>query len=208
MKLMIFFLLFLSIDCFAKQKAEKLNPLLVCLGNEEILIHKNKVKGPVYRLNQMLINALAGSNNVFIKQTSLNYVCNNKEFSPSVALLREILLNREKIFSYPVNEGRSFRIMKSSVDQLLEDIDIIFFQYMAMIQELNDYPFCLNEEIPQLVYFAEQFKYLQEDIDYSLEKDRPKIKAVFQKIKSLNSINKKCQVKYKRMMELKKKNKL
>ena len=69
------FSLFMALFFDSALALDKPNPLLVCLGKEELKIHKSKIEGPIYKLNQELINQLARANNVSVRMDVIREVC-------------------------------------------------------------------------------------------------------------------------------------
>lgn len=170
------------------------NDLLKCLGREELVIHKMKMGGPLYKLNQLFITELASWGGVRLKKEYVNSVCANDEFTPSVNLLKALLIEGGSIFMMKSSNNANFKALnKGRVDSLLDKTPHIFFRYLSDLQGLSNYPHCLNEKIPELPYFLERFKYLEEEYPVKdLIKDKLKLKSIFFKIKRLDKILKDC----------------
>ena len=66
--------------------------ILQCLGMEEMALHKKKIQGPVYKLNQTLISEVASGNLMQVKREIIENICFAKDFSPSVNFLKNDLL--------------------------------------------------------------------------------------------------------------------
>lgn len=170
--------------------------LLKCLGREELVIHKMKMTGPIYKLNQLFITELSSWGGIQLKSSQIEKICANDDFTPSVNLMRGLLIDGGKIFEMKsgasnanlraLNEGR--------VQALLNRIPHIFFRYLSDLQAISSYPHCLNEKIPELAFYLTRFKYLEEE--YSVQeliKDKVKLNSIFSKIKRLDSILKECE---------------
>ena len=84
---------------FSKLALAVPSPILACLAQEELNLHKSKNTGPVYNLNQTLVNQIATIPNLKLSRENLDLVCSNKLYGPSLSLLRLIILEGKKIFS-------------------------------------------------------------------------------------------------------------
>lgn len=189
--------LMLCCICLPKNSlAKNVNPLIKCLGLEELAIHKKKVIGPVYKLNQHFINELSTLYGLTLKEDSLNRVCRQKAFSPSVNLLQELLLKGRKAFIIPKAsiEGGPTALATSALDGFLDKTPHVFFTYLSQLQALAPLAPCLENKIPEIGYFMERYKYL-EDISGSrgiIEKEQSKVRSIFTKLKNFDSIIKVC----------------
>ncbi|MCR9206407.1 MAG: hypothetical protein NXH75_17630 [Halobacteriovoraceae bacterium] len=176
--------------------AKKVNPLIKCLGLEELAIHKKKVFGPVYKLNQHFINELSTLYGLTLKEDSLKRVCRQKSFSPSVNLLQELLIKGKSAFIIPQtsSEDGVTALATSSLEGFLDKTPHVFFTYLSQLQALAPMAPCLENKIPEIGYFMERYKYL-EDISGSrgiIEKEQSKVLSIFYKLKKFDSIIKVC----------------
>ena len=172
----------------------KVAPLIKCLGKEELRIHLRKVKGPVYLLNQTLINLVAEANDIQLNKNEYAKICQNKKYPPSVALLKAILLRGSAVFKLNKTDFKKYIQQKSVVEKINEKKSQIFFKYLSNIQSEVKDPHCLEREIPELKYFFLKFKYLEVEVSASkILEDKEKIKRIFKKIRRLRIILKKCQ---------------
>ncbi|MDO9183687.1 MAG: hypothetical protein Q7U04_14835, partial [Bacteriovorax sp.] len=80
------------------------NLILQCLAKEETQLHKEKSQGVLYRLNQDFINELASSNDIALKKNFVDEICNSKTLSPTVGLLRLLLLKESDIYDLSLSE--------------------------------------------------------------------------------------------------------
>ncbi|GAB4015475.1 MAG: hypothetical protein Fur0010_14550 [Bdellovibrio sp.] len=176
--------------------AASVKKILHCLGNEELTIHKAKTDGPVYFLNQLFINELSSFNDVEVKESELNKICQQKDFAPSVFLLYDMLLRGKEIFIIQIHKGEEglWSYKNSQIEDLLNRVPHIFFQYLAHLQTLLPTHDCLNTEIPEINFFMERYHYLETDFSTEkLIKDKSKIKSIFEKLKILDKTILKCQ---------------
>lgn len=191
MKLFLtFFICLFCFQLFAKDR----HLLLECLGQEELILHKNHVTGPNYRLNQFLIEELAAASDIQLKENYVNLVCNEKDFSPSVALLRLLLIKGLEIYNLPSKKNVYERaLQKGTIESLLDRIPHVFFQYIASLQALTDDPKCLNRHVKNLDYFILRFRYLEGDLDANvILAETKKVNEIFQSLKGLDEINDRC----------------
>ncbi|MBL6988569.1 MAG: hypothetical protein ISR65_02255 [Bacteriovoracaceae bacterium] len=168
------------------------DPLLRCLGREELTIHQKKMTGPLIYLNRFFINEFSRTDNVKISSKFLKKICEtNSDFSPSVNLLRYLLLYGTKIFTKK-SRGLNHRSL-ASVDDISDQIPFIFFNYLSKLQLLAPTASCLSKNIPEFRYFLERFKYLETDIPPSeLIADKKRINKIFESLKKFDSIIEKC----------------
>lgn len=190
--------LMLCCICLPPQlSAEGVNPLMKCLGLEELAIHKKKVYGPIYKLNQHFINELATLYGLTLKEEALNRVCRENAFSPSVNLLQELLIRGRSSFFIPQTskDGGVNALATSSLDGFLDKIPHVFFTYLSQLQALAPLAPCLENKIPEIKYFMERYKYL-EDVSGSrgiIEQEEAKVLSIFSKLKKFDSIIKVCE---------------
>lgn len=180
------------------------NELLKCLGREELVIHKMKMTGPVYKLNQLFITELASWGGISLKKSKVEKICANDDFTPSVNFMKSLLIEGGAIFEMKSGESNANlrALNEGRVKGLINRIPHIFFRYLSDLQALSNYPHCLNEKIPELSYYLTQFKYLEEEYSVKeLIKDKVKLNSIFSKIKRLDSILKECETLNKRYLE-------
>lgn len=202
MKLLIILVSVLS--SFFAYGLEK-HPLLECLGNEELILHRNHVTGPNYKLNQILIGELAAASDIKMKNKFVEQVCKTKDFSPSVSLLRMLLIKDMEIYDLP-NEMYARALQKGTIESFLNRIPHLFFQYLSSLQALTIDPDCLNRHVVNLDYFIKRFRYLEGDYSSSfLLAEKKKIKEIFESLKGLDRINQKCKNEQKKIQEQKSK---
>ncbi|HAZ14282.1 MAG: hypothetical protein A2X86_18830 [Bdellovibrionales bacterium GWA2_49_15] len=175
--------------------AGRVSDLIRCLGQEELALHKEKVTGPLYQLNQELIVLFAGNNELMLKEGFFEEICHNKDFGPSVALLEKLLTNNYNVFLLdeklvPPRSKLSHHVI---LNELKDRGHLIFTNYLAGLQGLTPDPHCLEREIPELKYLYQRIKYLEEEINASeLVEENAKIEAVFQKLKNFKALRKNC----------------
>lgn len=183
----------------AKGQEKQINPLIRCLAQEEEIIHQRKYGGPLYRLNQTLINELISWSNVHVKSRYLKKICiDNREFSPSVSFLKWVLLDGLHVFelSTAQREQQAGGVAGYQAQELrgfIERLPMIFFVYLAELQLIVENPHCFHQHIPELQYFYQRFKYLEGVVARKdLMDDRQKLRNIFQNLLRLDQIAKSC----------------
>lgn len=172
------------------------NLLLQCLAKEESLLHKEKNQGVLYRLNQEFINELASSNDIALKKHFVDEICQSKKHSPSVGLLRLLLLVESDIYDLSLSEVEpSMRPFKMGyINEFQKQIPRLFINYLSGLQAEMATPDCLVKAIPELVVFNERLKYLEEEMStHEVIRDKAKIEKIFTKLQNLPAIKKHCQ---------------
>jgi hypothetical protein len=176
--------------------AKTKSSILSCLGREELAMHKTKQIGPNYRLNQLFVNELAGLGDMTIKPNYLEKICNKPQISPSVDLLRNLLIYGRNIFDQKFRHIESVHIKayKRALTKELENrAPHIFFDYLSSLQSTASTPHCIKKYIPEISFFLERYRYLEEDLPSSqLMEDKGRIRRIFKKLKRINKIFKKC----------------
>jgi hypothetical protein len=172
------------------------NLLLECLGKEETLFHKEKISGVLFRLNQEFINELATSNDITLKKRFVDEICQSKIHSPSVALLRLLLLKESEIYDLSFSEiDAGMRPFKMGyINEFQKQIPRLFIQYISGLQAELPTHDCLNKAIPELNLFNNHLKYLEEEMStHDIIKDKNKIEIIFIRLQKINEIKKGCE---------------
>jgi hypothetical protein len=186
------------------------NLLLQCLAREESLLHKEKAQGVLYRLNQELINELATSNDIALKKNFVDEICNSKKHSPTVALLRSLLLNESNVYDLALSEvDVSMRPFKMGyINEFQKQVPRFFIQYISGLQAEMATSDCLKKAIPEIAFFNERLKYLEEEMSIQeVMKDKKKIESIFTKLQNVKSIKENCELISERKLKLQMKKK-
>lgn len=174
------------------------NLLLQCLAKEESRLHKGKNQGVLYRLNQEFINELASSNDIALKKNFIDEICQSKTHSPSVSLLRLLLLKESDLYDLSLSEvDPSMRPFKMGyINEFQKQIPRLFIGYLSGLQAEMATPDCLIKAIPELAVFNERLKYLEEELStHDVISDKKRIEKIFSKLEKRNEIEKACQKK-------------
>ncbi|MCY4523330.1 MAG: hypothetical protein OXB84_01190 [Halobacteriovoraceae bacterium] len=159
-------------------------PLIKCLGEEELLIHKSKQAGPLYNLNQWIIGVVVRQD-IRIKKGYEQEICADENFSPSVSFLRLVLLRQKEIF-----------VRKNAflLDSLIYQLPFLFVGYLVQLQALTPKAGCLAEKSTDVKYFLDRINYLQNELSVSeLLEEKERIVRIFEKLKKFDEIVKSCE---------------
>ncbi|MBC7541032.1 MAG: hypothetical protein H7281_19595 [Bacteriovorax sp.] len=171
------------------------NLLLQCLAKEESLLHKEKSQGVLYRLNQEFLNELATSNDIALKKNFVDEICNSKKHSPSVGLLRLLLLKESDIYDLSLSEvDPTMRPFKMGyINEFQKQVPRFFIQYISGLQSEMATSDCLAKAIPEIAVFNERLKYLEEEMStHEVLRDKSRIDKIFTKLQNINSIKENC----------------
>jgi len=162
------------------------------LGKEELNIHQNKVVGPIYTLNRHFVNKFASFSNISIKKKYVTKICHDKDFSPSVALLKTILLEGKKIYFLSKDQFKRAEEV-ATIESFLNHIPHTFFSYLASLQNVAATPDCLEKNVKHLKEFIDNIFYLESEFSArEIFEKREKIQETFEDLKSLDTIWAKC----------------
>lgn len=163
--------------------------LLKCLGKEELYLHQNKITGPVYLLNQLLINKISSIENIPLKKESLKKICHRDKVTNSVAvnLLYYLLIEGKNIFHVPKNS------ISMGLNALISDTHYIFFKHLSRLQGETATHDCLEKKIPEIKYFSDRFKTLLPNVPTkNLFKEKDRLEKIFKSLRQLNTIMEQC----------------
>ncbi len=195
-------LLFLSyLVCFGATAAERPNRILQCLAKEEERIIKNKLDFSIAKLNQELVNELAASNDIMIKDSYVDDICEHPFYSPSVNLLRLLLIKENEIYDLTFdNMERAQKEFKLSyIADFRKQVPNIFVTYISSLNAQMPDAYCLQRHVPEIKKFNEKMKYLENEITTkALIQDKKQIDAIFMKLRNVKDIKKLCEKELKR----------
>lgn len=176
--------------------SDEFNSILACLGQEELSLHQGHQFGPVYTLNQTLVNQLAAIGDTTLKTKYLKEICESKSLPSSVRLIEVLMLKGFHAFDTSQREDETEHFHKMRIgnyETLLSELPHIFYSYLASLQSLTPYPFCLKEKIPELNYFTQRLRHLEDEISpKDLIDDKPKLQKVFQGLRRYRTILTEC----------------
>lgn len=185
----VLFLLFLAPSIHAKP----LKKFIVCLGQEEVYIHKNKIGGAYSKINQDMISALVQlSDNIVMRPKLEDKVCKQK--FPSIETLKLLLTEKQSPFISQAKRGniKARAIDKNSLKELKEKSIHIFIDFVNAIQTQMNSAHCLKKKIPELANFYKKLRHTLEDVGLKqIFNEIKDIDTVFQKLQKLK-MNEKC----------------
>lgn len=195
-------LLFLScFVCLSAFSATRPNRILQCLAKEEEKIIKEKLDFSIAKLNQELVNELAASNDIMIKDSYVDDICEHPYYSPSVNLLRLLLIKENEIYDLSFDDlDRAQKEFKLSyIADFRKQVPNIFVTYVSTLNAQMPDAFCLERHVPEIKKFNEKMKYLENEITTkSLIQDKKQIDAIFMKLRKVKEIKKLCEREAKR----------
>lgn len=195
-------LLFLSyLVCFGAFAETRPNRILQCLAKEEERIIKNKLDFSIAKLNQELVNELAASNDIMIKDSYVDDICEHPFYSPSVNLLRLLLIKENEVYDLTFdNMERAQKEFKLSyIADFRKQVPNIFVTYISTLNAQMPDAHCLQRHVPEIKKFNEKMKYLENEITTkSLIQDKKQIEAIFMKLRNVKEIKKLCENEIKR----------
>ncbi|MBC7430171.1 MAG: hypothetical protein H7336_16275 [Bacteriovorax sp.] len=171
------------------------NLLLRCLAKEEEKLNKRNTQNALYRLNQEFVNELASSNDIMLKKTYVDEICNSRTYSPSVGLLRLLLMKEHELYDLSLSGvDISMRPFKMGyINEFQKQVPRMFIQYLSGLQSEMATPDCLEKNIRELEGFNEKIKYLEEELStHQLITQKNKINTIFLKLKNFNEYKAKC----------------
>lgn len=178
------------------------NLLLQCLAKEEESLHKKEMQNALFRLNQEFVNELASTNDINLKKIYVDEICQSKIYSPSVALLRMLLMKEHEIYDLSLSSvDASMRPFKMGyINEFQKQVPRMFIQYLSGLQSELATPDCLEKAVPELKGFNEKIKYLEEELSaHQLITQKNKIDNIFTKLRQFHSIKKECAIKKKKL---------
>ena len=180
---------------YSSQTRATPNLLLQCLAKEEAGLHKKAVQNALFRLNQDFVNELASSNDINLKKIYVDEICQSKDYSPSVGLLRLLLMKEHEIYDLSLSSiDISMRPFKMGyINEFQKQVPRIFIQYLSGLQSELATPNCLIKAIPELKGFIEKIRYLEEEVStHHLIIDKKRIETIFLKLKKFHAIKRQC----------------
>ena len=196
-----FTLLLITVIGYTSQVSAAPNLLLQCLAKEEEALHKKELQNALFRLNQEFVNELASTNDINVKKNYVDEICQSKDYSPSVGLLRLLLMKEHQLYDLSLSGvDASMRPFKMGyINEFQKQVPRMFIQYLAGLQSELATPYCLEDAIPELKGFNEKIKYLEEELStHQLIKQKNKIESIFTKLKKFHEIKRKCALEKKR----------
>jgi hypothetical protein len=182
MKLFILLSLSLTSSLLAASR-----PHLICLGQEEVKIHKLKDTGPYYKLNQeMISNMLQLNETVQLRNQFLKEVCESS--NTSFKILELIFSNERSVFTSTAskNDIQQRSMDNFSINELKMRSFKVLINFLTRQQSIYTDPKCLKNKVPEIISFYENATHLLSEIgvENTLKTIKNK-KLFFKKLKDL-----------------------
>ncbi len=174
--------------------------LLRCLANEEASLHKSKSSGPQYKLNQLFFNEWAGNPSLELKSDVYIRVCETKNVSASVRLLKEFMLGGKSIFKSSQIRKKGLApdsmvtMRRITLDEMRKQMPQVFFSYISDLEVYAPTAHCLEEKIPELKGIRNKYRYLESEISNEfLDGHRSEWENIFAGLEKWRIYFKQCQ---------------
>lgn len=165
--------------------------LIACLGQEELIIHKQKLSSALYPFNQEMIGRVLQLYKPKIKDWVVKKTC-SPNYSPSLKLLEFMILQPQNIFhnaSFKSAEGIQ---INSSQNNFLKEAPSLLFEFINLLQKEQDIPGCIMNTVPQLANLFEDYKYLATLVPHQQIFTRSILKAIFNSLENIDKILEQC----------------
>ncbi len=163
--------------------------LLHCLGSEENYYAKKKYTGPAYKLNQNMIDEMTSISNLEITKEAYDRICKSPKKSPSLQLLKELILREKKIFRK--EEGSDFQFVH--LNAIRDNAGITLVKFLSYVQSLAKDPKCIEKNIPGVTQLFQRYLYLEEELSSKVViGEKADLEVIFAKLEEIDSILKKC----------------
>jgi len=139
---------------------------LKCLGQEELFYHTKKVAGPYKKLNEKMISELVQiSRTLTIKTKYQDEICTNKNYPPSMVLLKLLITKKQKIFLSLTSrlDVKQRSMDKRTMTEIVHNAGQTFVNFVNNLQVISGKPNCIVKNIPDLKLFFVKSRYTLED---------------------------------------------
>jgi hypothetical protein len=168
--------------------------IIQCLGQEENLIHQYQYNGPLYSLNQKLLNAFIYNSDLRLKESVLKRICLSEEFTPSVNLLKALLTERHSLFEFKQTDPIQKLQSQQMLDVFLQEVPTFFFQYLADVSALMPSSNCLKNHLPQVSRLLYEYQYVEAEAEYNPKlMGKKRLEEIFRELVHLDVVVKRCQ---------------
>ncbi|MBP5295745.1 MAG: hypothetical protein J6Y94_00230 [Bacteriovoracaceae bacterium] len=182
------------------------NPILCCLAKEEQALNDaHFASGPLYKLNNTLIDEIRNIDGIWPTEEAQIRICHNRDFSPSVALVKELLMQGMNIFTTDAKReedlGAPDRLQNATAEALVERTPRIFFDYISALQTQMGLPECLNRKIPDLKKFQDKLRDLESEKVAGKIVIPEQIEKIFEGLKNLDQYAQECAAEHKKRLQ-------
>jgi hypothetical protein len=193
-KTILLSLVFLSNTSLKAEKVQ-INPILKCLAIEEQEIYKVALTGPIYYLNQELINLWTVAPEVKIKQKYISKICNNQNFSTSLALLKFIMVEKNDVFELKKEKTKSDITQENYIQELIDKSPEILVRYLGKVSMGFKKPICMEKNMKNYKKLKLNLTYLNKKIsdkNFEYIVSKKEVSSIFTKLTNYNQIYKQC----------------
>jgi hypothetical protein len=196
-----------SISLSAKAQSHSVEEVLKCLGREELKIHKMKLGGAYFELNQRLISDFIMFNKIDILAEVKKDICQADKVFGSVKLLEHLIQKGEGVFVFPKKiNPMDKEFYKSSIQEFLDTLPEMFLNYVAQIQASTARTQCLVDHIPELKLLYRDLKTFEQEIPARKIMQKNQIASkILAKLRNVDQIQKSCEEEQKKKLEEEKK---
>ncbi len=190
---MKFIIVFFSLILQINQSHADISPIVKCLAKEEQKYHDLKIMGPLYKLNQEVINLLAIENKLVFNADFQKKVCESS--NQALTFLRHLLLDSGEIFVIPKISGNDWVLTSytSQVELFISKNYQIFLNLISYVQIEIKSPYCLKKLIPGYEAYLEREKYLKDIKAQHTERESlVVIKKILNEVSNLTRLKYKC----------------
>lgn len=191
MRILVFLL---TLYLFPQNGYTDISPLVKCLAIEEQNFHDQKLTGPMYKLNQDLINLLAIENKLEFTDHITKLVCNSS--TQAFTFLRNLLLGKNDLFVEPKKGIPDWEVtfFAQQVEQLISSNYELFLNFVAAVQVEIKSPYCLKKLVPGYSDYLVREKYLKDIQSQYLNKDSLEVmENLLDSISSVAELKEKCE---------------
>lgn len=166
--------------------------LLKCLGQEEARLHQLKSQGPVYFLNQEIIEMLIQFKDIQLHPQYIKTLCSPEKGSVSLRILEFFLSDKKDLF---IVKKKSSSTQKDATSNTLSELQKafyhIFLSYISHIQAIAPSADCLKKEIRLLDQLFLEVNYLEGEVEQqSIYKN--KAYKIFTQLKDYENLFQRC----------------
>ena len=150
--------------------------------------------GPLYKLNQEVINLLAIENKLVFNADFQKKVCKSK--NQALTFLSHLLLDGDEIFVLPKKNENDWALTSfaSQVELLISKNYQIFLNLMSYVQIEIKSPYCLKKLIPGYDAYLEREKYLKDiKAQHTETESIHVIKKLLDEVSNLTRLKYKCE---------------
>ena len=191
---MVKILLFLFSVTFISQKSfSEISPIVSCLALQEQAYHKSKNIGPMYKLNQELLNLLAIENKLKFQNQFTQKICDSK--NQAYSLLKHLLLDHSKIFVPPKEDINEWELtfFTNQISQLIKKNYQVFLNFLSFIQMEIKSPKCLHQLFPGYEDYLSREKYLKDvKAQYNDRESLSLISILLNSLSDIEALKLKC----------------